>query len=99
MRKEYVTSPGYSCLPSLFGMEKDSPLTQYPAEYGIKCIMSPKSEDMGLGYFYEVERGMTSEEAERMYHSVIGQLSRELSPFPYNYSMSDGLLYITHKRQ
>lgn len=94
LRKEYLTSRGYSCLPSLFGMEKDSPLTHNPAEYGISSIMSPKSEDLGLGYFYEVERGMTVEEAEQMYHHVIGKLSDELCPFPYNYSMSDGLLYI-----
>lgn len=96
LRKEYLTSLGYSCLPSVFGMEKDSPLTHNPAEYGLKSIMSPKGEDLGLGYFYEVDQGMSSEEAGRMYHYVISRLSEELCPFPYNYSMPDGLLYITH---
>jgi len=99
LRKEYLTSRGYSCLPSLFGMEKDSPLTHNPAEYGISSIMAPKSEDLGLGYFYEVERGMSVQEAEQMYHHVIGKLSDELCPFPYNYSMPDGLLYIVNSKK
>ncbi|HJW86935.1 MAG TPA: hypothetical protein VJ440_09910 [Candidatus Brocadiaceae bacterium] len=93
------TSRGYSCLPSLFGMEKDSPLTHNPAEYGISSIMAPKSEDLGLGYFYDVERGMSVQEAEQMYHHVIGKLSDELCPFPYNYSMPDGLLYIVDSKK
>lgn len=99
LKKEYLDSPGFSCLPSLFGMEKDSPITQNPSEYGLRCIMAPGGEDLGLGYFYEVEQGMSPEEAERMYHNVISQLSEKLCPFPYNYSMSDGLLYIAHKKE
>ncbi|MDN3513307.1 MAG: B12-binding domain-containing radical SAM protein [Candidatus Brocadia sp.] len=98
LNKEYLDSPGYSCLPSLFGMEKDSPITHNPSEYGLQSIMSPKGEDLGLGYFYEVEQGMSPEEAERMYHYVITRLSENLCPFPYNYSMSDGLLYIAHRK-
>ncbi len=97
--KEFLGSPGYSCLPSLFGMEKDSPITQNPAEYGLRSIVAPGGEDLGLGYFFEVEQGMSPEEAERMYHYVISRLSEQLCPFPYNYSMSDGLLYITHIKQ
>lgn len=99
LRKEYLFSRGFSCLPSLFGMEKDSPITKNPDEYKIRSLMSPKSEDLGLGYFYEVEEGMSPEEAEGMYDYVISRLSGELCPFPYNYSMSDGLLYITHIKQ
>lgn len=99
LRKEYLGSPGFSCLPSLFGMEKDSPITHDPAGYGLKSLKTLKSEDLGLGYFYEVEQGMSPEEAEQMYHYVIGQLSEVLCPFPYNYSLSDGLLYITRIKQ
>lgn len=99
LNKEYLDSPGFSCLPSLFGMEKDSPITLNPSEYGLRSIMAPKGEDLGLGYFYEVEKGMSPEEAERMYHYAISQLSEKLCPFPYNYSMSDGLLYIIHMKK
>ncbi|OOP57138.1 MAG: B12-binding domain-containing radical SAM protein [Candidatus Brocadia carolinensis] len=98
LTKEYLDLPGFSCLPSLFGMEKDSPITQNPMEYGLRSIMAPRGEDLGLGYFYEVEQGMSSEEAERMYHHVVSQLSEKLCPFPYNYSMADGLLYIAHRK-
>ncbi len=98
LNKEYLDLPGFSCLPSLFGMEKDSPITQNPLEYGLRSIMAPRGEDLGLGYFYEVEQGISSEEAERMYHYVVNQLSEKLCPFPYNYSMSDGLLYIVHRK-
>ena len=76
-------------------MEKDSPITHNPSEYGLRSIMSPRGEDLGLGYFFEVEQGMSPEEAENMYHYIIERLSAELCPFPYNYSLSDGLLYIT----
>ena len=95
LHKEYLNSSGFSCLPSLFGMEKDSPITHSPSEYGLRSIMSPRGEDLGLGYFFEVEQGMSPEEAGEMYHYIIGRLSQELCPFPYNYSLPDGLLYIT----
>lgn len=99
LQKEYLNSLGFSCLPSLFGMEKDSPITHNPEEYRLKSLMAPKSEDLGLGYLYEVEVGMSPEEAESMYNYVISRLSEELCPFPYNYSLSDGLLYITNIKQ
>ncbi|MCF6159422.1 MAG: radical SAM protein [wastewater metagenome] len=98
LTKEYVSSPGFSCLPSIFGIEKDSPITQNPREYGLRSLMAPGNEDLGLGYFYEVEYGMSPEEAEEMYHDVICQLSEVLCPFPYNYSMPDGLLYIARSK-
>lgn len=97
LSKEYLSSTGFSCLPSLFGMEKDSPITHNPEKYGLRSLMAPRGEDLELGYFYEVDQGMSPEEAERMYHYVIHQLSEKLCPFPYNYSLPDGLLYITHK--
>ncbi|MDN3512611.1 MAG: B12-binding domain-containing radical SAM protein [Candidatus Jettenia sp.] len=97
LTKEYLASTGFSCLPSLFGMEKDSPITHNPKKYGLRSLMVPGNEDLGLGYFYEVDQGMSPEEAERMYHYVIRQLSEKLCPFPYNYSLPDGLLYLTHK--
>lgn len=99
LNKEYLFSPGFSCLPSLFGMEKDSPVTHNPAEYGLRSLMAPRGEDLGLGYFYEVEQGMSPEEAGQMYDDIINQLSKELCPFPYNYSLADGLLYITRLKQ
>ncbi len=99
LKNEFLASQGYSCLPSLFGMEKDSPITHNPSEYGLRSLMAPRGEDLGLGYFYEVEQGMSPEEAEGMYQHVIGRLSGELCPFPYNYSMSDGLLYISRGKQ
>lgn len=99
LQKEYLNSLGFSCLPSLFGMEKDSPITHNPSEYGLRSIMSPRGEDMGLGYFFDVEQGMSPEEAEGMYHYIIERLSQELCPFPYNYSLSDGLLYIARMKK
>lgn len=99
LNKEYLSSPGFSCLPSLFGMEKDSPITHNPEKYGLRSLMAPGNEDLGLGYFYEVESGMSPEEAEEVYHYVISRLSEELCPFPYNYSLPDGLLYITHLKK
>ena len=42
LQKKYLTSLGFSCLPSLFGMEKDSPITHSPSEYGLRSIMSPR---------------------------------------------------------
>ena len=98
LHKEYLNSLGFSCLPSLFGMEKDYPVTHSPAEYGLRSIMSPKGEDLGLGYFYEVEQGLSPEDAGEMYYYIIERLSQELCPFPYNYSLSDGLLYLARMK-
>jgi len=99
LKSEYLQSQGYSCLPSLFSLEKDSPITYNPGEYGLNKIMAPGNEDLGLGYYYETEKGMTTEEAEDTYRYFISRLSEELCPFPYNYSLSDGLLYIAQKKQ
>lgn len=89
-----VSSPGFSFLPCLFEMEKHSPVTGNPVNFGIRRIMSPKKDDLSLGYFYEVERGMSLEEAEQLHAAILDKVNSTISPFPYNYSMSDGLLYL-----
>ncbi len=89
-----ASSPGFSFLPCLFEMEKHSPLTADPAGFGIRRIMAPKHDDLSLGYFYEVDRGMSPEEAEQLHAAVLDKVNSTISPFPYNYSMSDGFLYI-----
>jgi hypothetical protein len=94
-----ASSPGFSFLPCLFEMEKHSPLTADPAGFGIKRIMAPKHDDLSLGYFYEVDRGMSPEEAERLHAAVLSKVNSTISPFPYNYSMSDGFLYIERGAQ
>ena len=89
-----VSSPGFSFLPCLFEMEKHSPVTEDPASFGIRRIMAPKKDDLSLGYFYEVERGMSPEEAEQLHATILNKVNSTISPFPYNYSMSDGFLYL-----
>ncbi len=89
-----VSSLGFSFLPCLFEMEKHSPITRDPAGFGIRRIMSPKKDDLSLGYSYEVDRGMSPEEAERLHATILNKVNSIISPFPYNYSMSDGFLYI-----
>lgn len=92
--KRLVSSQGFSFLPCLYGMEIHSPITQDPARYGLRRIMTPKREDLSLGYFYEVGEGMTPEQAEELHTAIVERVNQAVSPFPYNYSMSDGLLYI-----
>lgn len=88
------SSPGFSCLPSLFELEKGSPIMDSPDSYGLTKIMEPKGHDLSLGYSYEVEKGMTPREAEEAYGEMMQRINEKVSPFPYNYSMSDGLLYV-----
>ncbi len=92
-------SPGFSCQPCLFDLEKEAPIMSDPGGYGIRRIMRPSSEDLSLGYFYEVQEGMTPEEAERLYQHVYGKISEVVCELPYNYSMADGLLYIVRERE
>jgi radical SAM superfamily enzyme YgiQ (UPF0313 family) len=89
-----TSSTGFSFLPCLYEMEKHSPITLNPRVYGLKRIMSPSKEDLGLGYFYEVKEGLSPEEAEALHEAIMQRVNETISPFPYNYSMSDGLLYI-----
>lgn len=91
-------SPGFSCQPCLFDLEKEAPIMNDPGSYGIRRIMRPSSEDLSLGYFYEVQEGMTPEEAERLYQHVYEKISEVVCELPYNYSMADGLLYIVRER-
>jgi len=92
------SSYGFSCQPCLFDLEKEAPIMSDPASYGIRRIMRPSSEDLSLGYFYEVTEGMTPEEAERVYQQVYEKISEVVCELPFNYSMADGLLFIARAK-
>ncbi|MDI6760934.1 MAG: radical SAM protein [Candidatus Brocadiaceae bacterium] len=94
-----VSSPGFSFLPCLYEMEKHSPITLNPRAYGLKRIMSPSRDDLSLGYAYEVKEGLSPQEAEELHEAIMQRVNETVSPFPYNYSMSDGLLYIGRQQQ
>ncbi len=92
------SSFGFSCQPCLFDLEKEAPIMSDPGAYGIRRIMRPASEDLSLGFFYEVQEGMTPEQAERLYQHVYGKISELVCELPFNYSMADGLLYIARAK-
>ncbi len=92
------SSYGFSCQPCLFDLEKEAPIMSDPGSYGIRRIMRPASEDLSLGFFYEIQEGMTPEEAERLYQHVYGRISEVVCELPFNYSMADGLLYLARAR-
>jgi len=92
------SSYGFSCQPCLFDLEKEAPIMSDPGGYGIRRIMRPASEDLSLGFFYEVQSGMTPEQAERLYQHVYGKISEVVCELPFNYSMADGLLYIARAK-
>jgi anaerobic magnesium-protoporphyrin IX monomethyl ester cyclase len=92
------SSYGFSCQPCLFDLEKEAPIMSDPAGYGIRRIMRPASEDLSLGYFYEVMEGMPPQEAERVYQHVYEKISEVVCELPFNYSMADGLLYIARSK-
>lgn len=96
--KRLNSSYGFSCQPCLFDLEKEAPIMSDPAGYGIRRIMRPSSEDLSLGYFYEVQEGMKPEEAERVYQHVYEKISEVVCELPFNYSMADGLLYIAKSK-
>ena len=60
--------------------------------------MRPASEDLSLGYFYEVQEGMDPDHAERVYQQVYEKISGVVDELPFNYSMADGLLYIARSK-
>jgi hypothetical protein len=91
-------SYGFSCQPCLFDLEKEAPIMNDPGSYGIQRIMRPASEDLSLGFFYEVKEGMTPEQAERVYQEIYGKISEVVCELPFNYSMADGLLYIAREK-
>ncbi len=88
------TSYGFSCQPCLFDLEKEAPIMSDPGSYGVQRIMRPASEDLSLGFFYEVKSGMTPDQAEKVYQYVYEKISEVVCELPFNYSMADGLLYI-----
>lgn len=92
------SSYGFSCQPCLFDLEKEAPIMSDPGSYGIRRIMRPASEDLSLGFFYEVQEGMTPEEAEKVYQHVYEKVSEVVCELPFNYSMADGLLYIARAK-
>jgi radical SAM superfamily enzyme YgiQ (UPF0313 family) len=96
--KRLNSSYGFSCQPCLFDLEKEAPIMSDPAGYGIRRIMRPASEDLSLGYFYEVQEGMKPDEAERVYQQVYEKISEVVCELPFNYSMADGLLYIAKSK-
>ncbi len=94
--KKFLDSKGASCLACLFELEKHAPILRDPGKYGLTKIGHPKYDDLSLGYLYETDRGMTPEESREVYESVRSEIDNKLSIFPYNFSMSDGLLYLGH---
>lgn len=92
-------SYGFSCQPCLFDLEKEAPIMSDPGGYGVQRIMRPASEDLSLGFFYEVKTGMTPEEAEKVYQHVYEKISEVVCELPFNYSMADGLLYISRRNK
>jgi anaerobic magnesium-protoporphyrin IX monomethyl ester cyclase len=92
------SSYGFSCQPCLFDLEKEAPIMNDPGSYGIRRIMRPASEDLSLGFFYEVKEGMTPEQAERVYQQIYEKISEVVCELPFNYSMADGLLYIARAK-
>lgn len=96
--KKLHESFGFSCQPCLFDLEKEAPIMSDPGGYGIRRIMRPAAEDLSLGFFYEVQEGMTPEQAEQLYQYVYEKVSEVVCELPFNYSMADGLLYIARAK-
>ena len=94
--EKFLKSKGASCLACLFELEKHAPILRDPGKYGLTKIGHPKQDDLSLGYFYETDGGMTPEESGEVYEYVRSEIDKRLSIFPYNFSMSDGLLYLDH---
>jgi 2-keto-3-deoxy-galactonokinase len=42
---------------------------------------------------------MNAEETNELYQQLIEKLGREVTTFPHNYSLSDGLLYLAHHQR
>jgi len=89
-----LESPGFSCITSQFDLERGTPLAKSPAEYKVHSLRTPEGHDLSLGYSYEVEEGLSAKQATELYQELLAKLSCEVSTFPHNYSLSDGLLYL-----
>lgn len=96
--KRLHDSYGFSCQPCLFDLEKEAPIMNDPGSYGIRRIMRPATEDLSLGFFYEVQGGMSPAQAEQLYQHVYEKISEVVCELPFNYSMADGLLYIARAK-
>jgi anaerobic magnesium-protoporphyrin IX monomethyl ester cyclase len=94
--KRFMRSRGASCLACLFELEKHAPILRDPGKYGLTKIAHPKRDDMSLGYVYDTNSGMTPDEACNVYEYVKEEIDKRLPIFPYNFSMSDGLLYLDY---
>ncbi len=95
-----LESTGFSCITSQFDLERGTPLAKNPAEYKVHSLSVPEGHDLALGYSYEVEEGLSAEEATELYQEVLQRMSRVVATFPHNYSLSDGLLYLgRHQRE
>ena len=92
----FLNSRGASCLACLFELEKHAPILRDPGKYKLTSIAHPKHDDLSLGYVYETNAGMTHDEANEVYGYIRGEIDSRLNIFPYNFSMSDGLLYLDH---
>lgn len=90
----FLDSKGASCLPCLFELEKHAPILRDPGKYKLTSIAHPKHDDLSLGYVYETNSGMAPNEAIDVYGYVKEEIDKRLPIFPYNFSMSDGLLYL-----
>ena len=94
-----LESPGFSCILSQFDLEKGTPLAKNPEKWQITELNNPPGHDLALGYSYNAKVGMSAEETTKLYQKLVEQLSQRVRTFPHNYSLSDGLLYLSHHEQ
>ena len=94
-----LDSPGFSCIPSQFDLEKGTPIESAPEEWGITRLYNPPEHDLSLGYSYDIKTGLNAEQATEVYQEVREKLGREVMTFPDNYSLSDGLLYLGYHQR
>ena len=94
-----VESPGFSCILSLFDLERGAPLEKKPERWKITQLHVPPNHDLALGYSYEASVGLTADEATALYQEMVKKLSEKVKTFPHNYSLSDGLLYLGYHEQ
>ena len=94
-----MESSGFSCILSLFDLERGAPLEKNPERWNITQLHVPPHHDLALGYSYEANVGLTADEATMLYQEMVEKLSEKVKTFPHNYSLSDGLLYLGHHAQ
>ena len=94
-----LNSTGFSCITSQFDLEKSTPMAKSPEEYKVYNFRTPEGHDLALGYSYDIDEGLTAEEATDLYQEVLGKLHQVVATFPHNYSLADGLLYLGHEEK